>query len=243
VWPPGLTEAEPADPGSDADTTDDAAIDAPAACHASIHSATHSALVFTYASPGADETERFLRGCPGEVVVGEKRESGPVGRMRLPENQARGGRTAFVLDRHGDKLRELLLRKNGLERTIQYLEHKLAIGYDYIAIDEVTTAADYRDGTTLNHRLRQLMMRMPIRTIIPYISIDLVQQPNGLVYMQNRRLLLRAFKLRARALALEVYLHTPEVMAGAAPATYRRAADRLALAVHGLARVASTCAR
>jgi hypothetical protein len=52
--------------------------------------------------------------------------------------------------------------------------------------------------------------------------------------MRARRLLLRAFKRRARALALEIYLHTGEVRAGAAPLHFRRAADRLALAVRGL---------
>jgi hypothetical protein len=52
--------------------------------------------------------------------------------------------------------------------------------------------------------------------------------------MHARRLLLRAFNRRARAIALEVYLKTPSVMAGAAPYQFRRAADRLALAVKGL---------
>jgi hypothetical protein len=228
VWPPGYGEALPAD--------DDDGTTALTTCKPSIHSATHAALELLYSSPGADESERFLVGCPGEVVIGEKRESGPVGRMRLDANHVRGGRTGFVLDRHGDKLRALLLRANGVERTAAYLRHKLAIGYDYIVIDEVTTASDYRDGQTFNRRLRALMQRMPIRTIIPYISIDLVQEAYGFEAMQNRKLLLRTFKLRARAMALEIYMHTGEVIAGRAPATFRLAADRLALSVHGLER-------
>jgi hypothetical protein len=128
------------------------------------------------------------------------------------------------------------MRTNGVERTRQYLKHKMELGYDYIVIDEVTAASDFRDGTTLNRRLRRLLARMPTRTIIPYISIDLTQQPGGFQALQERKLLLRAFKLRARALALEIYLHTPEVMAGAAPGVFRLAADRLALSVSGLKR-------
>src|SRR5262249_49929115 len=120
--------------------------------------------------------------------------------------------------------------------AIQYLEHKLAVGYDYIVIDEITAAPDFRDGTSLNLEIRQLMARMPSRTIIPYISIDLTQYPSGFPDMKARPPLLRNFKLHARAIAMEVYLHTAQVMAGAVPSTFRRAADRLALAVHGLAR-------
>ncbi len=230
VWPPGISDPVVAD-DEPADV-----IAAPAPCRVSTHSATRSALVLLYASPGADLSDRFLKGCPGEVVIGEKRESGPVGRFRTTESKGAGGRTGFVLDRHGDKLRSLLLRANGVERTRAYLKKKLAIGYDYIVIDEITAAPDFRDGTTLNRRLRKLMQRMPARTIIPYISIDLTQQVGGFEASRARRLLLRSFKLRARALALEIYLHTPEVMAGAAPSVYRRAADRLALAVSGLPR-------
>lgn len=187
-----------------------------------------------YASPGADESELFLRGCPGEVIIGEKREGGPRGRMRLPENHARGGRTAFVLDRNGDKLRELLARTNGVERTAQYLKAKLARGYDYIVVDEITAASDWADGGSLNEKFRKLLLRLPPRTVIGYVSIDLTQYPGGDVRMRNRRYLLRALKQRGRGLALEVYLHTAQVMAGAAPATYARAADRLALAVKGM---------
>jgi hypothetical protein len=226
VWPPGIGEAPPVE--DDSEPVGVAA--APAPCHVT----KHSSLQLLYASPGAEESLRFLIGCPGEVVIGEKRESGPVGAMKSAAAKAAGGRTAFVLDRHGDKLRELLLRSNGVERTAAYLRKKMQQGYDYIVIDEITTASDFRDGATLNRRLRKLLLRMPARTIIPYISIDLVQQANGFAALRGRRLLMRAFKKRARALALEVYLHTPQVKAGAAPATFRRAADRLALAVKGL---------
>jgi hypothetical protein len=230
VWPPGLGDPlPPPEP-----TTDEPiAAAGPDACPGVNR---QSALQLLYASPGKEETLRFLKGCPGEVVVGEKRETGPVGSMKSVAAHAAGGRTAFVLDRHGDKLRELLMRDNGVERTVAYLKKKLQLGYDYIVIDEITAASDFRDGTTLNRRLRKLLLRMPTRTIIPYISIDLTQQTYGFAAMQGRKLLLRAFKLRARTLALEVYLHTNQVRSGYAPSTFRRAADRLALAVRGLSK-------
>jgi hypothetical protein len=132
-------------------------------------------------------------------------------------------------------LRALLNRSNGIERTAAYLRHKLDLGYDYIVIDEITAAADWRDGAALNRKLRKLMLRVPARTMIPYVSIDLTQYPNGFSDMKARRLLLRNFKKNARTIALEVYLHTGQVTAGSAPAAFRRAADRLALAVKGLA--------
>ncbi|HUS27206.1 MAG TPA: hypothetical protein VMZ53_01820 [Kofleriaceae bacterium] len=232
VWPPGLSDPPPP---PEPLTDDPIAANGPAACP---NVNRTSALQLLYASPGKEETLRFLKGCPGEVIVGEKRETGPVGSMKSIEAHAAGGRTAFVLDRHGDKLRELLLRDNGVERTVAYLKKKMQLGYDYIVIDEITASADFRDGTTLNRRLRKLLLRMPARTIIPYISIDLTQQTYGFAAMQGRKLLLRAFKLRARSIALEVYLHTAQVRAGAAPATFRRAADRLALAVRGLSKTA-----
>ena len=139
-----------------------------------------------------------------------------------------------MIDRNGEKLRNLLLRPNGTERTAAYIRNKLKHGYDYIVIDEITAHPEFRDGAGTNRRLRALLQRLPRNKIIPYISIDLTQQPAGFSAMRDRRLLLRAFKRRARALALEVYLKTPSAIAGAAPATFRRAADRLALAVKGL---------
>jgi hypothetical protein len=217
VWPPGYGEAPP---------PDDDLVQPKATCQVD----KHSPVELLYASPGATETLRFLVGCPGEVIVGEKREAGPRGSMADADAHARGGRSAFVLDRNGDKLRELLMRSNGVERTAAYLRHKLAEGYDYIAIDEITAAADWRDGSSLNRRLRKLLLRLPARTVIPYISIDLTQYPNGYNDLRARRSLLRAFARRARVIALEVYQHTGGVMAGQAPAVERRAADRLALA-------------
>lgn len=217
VWPPGYGETPPAE---------DVAVEANAACHAD----KHSPVEFLYASPGAVESLRFLLGCPGEVIIGEKGEAGPRGAMTDPSAHARGGRSAFVLDRNGDKLRELLMRSNGVERTAAYLRKKLQAGYDYIAIDEITSAADWRDGTSLNRRLRALLLRMPAWTFIPYISIDLTQYPGGYTDLRARRQLLRAFARRARVLALEVYLHTGQVMAGEAPSVFRTAALRLGLA-------------
>jgi len=223
VWPPGLGELAP---------SDDAPLVMPAtACHVT----RQSPWYLLYASPGADQSEQFLTGCPGEVIIGEKREAGPEGRMRLPANQALGGRSAFVLDRNGDKLRELLARSNGVERTAAYLRAKLASGYDYIVVDEITGAADWADGESLNVKFRKLIQRMPARTIIGYISIDLTQYGTGEVKMRDRKLLLRALKQRGRGLALEIYLHTAQVMAGAAPGVFSATANRLARAVKGLA--------
>ncbi len=232
VWPPGMGDAPVVDLAApdapDGSPPDELA--APAPCQVT----KRSPLVLLYASPGAVETLRFMRGCPGEVVVGEKRESGPRGSMRTVAAHAAGGRTAFVVDRHGWKLRDLLLRTNGVERTAAYLRKKLQAGYDYIVIDEITAAPEWRDGATANRRLRKVLLRLPPRTVIPYISIDLTQYPGGFEDMRARRFLLRAFKRRARTIALEIYLHTAQVQAGAAPSAYRRAADRLALAVRGM---------
>jgi hypothetical protein len=226
VWPPGLADAPVAE------VTDDVVdeLAAPKPCKVG----PRSPVILLYASPGKVETLRFLKDCPGEVVVGEKRDGGPVGAMKSPEAKAAGGRTAFVVDRNGAMLRELLNRPNGTERTAAFLRKKLALGYDYIVIDEITAHPEFRDGAGTNRRLRVLMQRLPRNKVIPYISIDLTQQPNGATDMRERRLLLRTMKRRARALALEVYLKTPQVMAGAAPFHFRRAADRLARAVKGL---------
>ncbi|MGE5180595.1 MAG: hypothetical protein ACM31C_00970 [Acidobacteriota bacterium] len=225
VWPPGLADAPLAD------APDVTTLAAPAPCTIT----RHSALQLLYASPGEPYAERFLLGCPGEVVMGDKSETGPRSSMRTAAAHAAGGRTAFVLDRNGNKLRALLQRPNGFERTVAYLKHKLALGYDYVVLDEVTSAADYADGQWLNRAVRALLVRLPERSFIPYISIDLTQELSP-IYMKDRRLLLRAFRNRARVMALEVYLHTDQVMAGQAPATFRRAADRLQNAVAGLRR-------
>jgi hypothetical protein len=165
--------------------------------------------------------------------MGDKSETGPKNSMRTAAAHAAGGRTAFILDKNGDKLRALLQRPNGFERTVAYLKHKLALGYDYIVQDEVTSAADYADGQWYNRAIRALLLRLPRRSFIPYLSIDITQELSP-IYMRDRRLLLRAFRRHARVLALEVYLHTDQVMAGEAPAVFRRAADRLQNAVAGL---------
>jgi hypothetical protein len=225
VWPPGLADVPMPDL---VEETEELA--APAPCTLKKRPAT----ILLYASPGKAETLRFLKGCPGEVIIGEKREKEPVGAMKSPEAKAAGGRTAFVIDRNGEKLRNLLLRPNGTERTAAYIRGKLKHGYDYIVIDEITAHPEFRDGAGANRRLRKLLQRIPRNKIIPYVSIDLTQYPNGFTDMRARRLLLRAFKVRGRALAMEVYLHTASAMAGQAPFLFRRAADRLALAVKGL---------
>ena len=224
VWPPGLGDPLPIE---EAEPTE---LAAPAPCTLK----KRPAAILLYASPGKVETLRFLLGCPGEVLIGEKRETGPVGSMKSAEAQAAGGRTAFVIDRNGEKLRKLLNRSNGTERTAAYIRNKLKNGYDYIVIDEITAHPEFADGAGSNRRLRALLQRIPKNKIIPYVSIDLTQYANGYSSMRGRRLLLRAFNRRARAIALEVYLHTPSAMAGSAPAAFRRAADRLALAVKGL---------
>jgi hypothetical protein len=226
VWPPGPGDAQVAD--------DDTASEAPDATPAACHLKSRHAIELLYASPGGDESLELLKGCVGEVIVGEKDENGATGPMTTAAARAAGGRTAFVVDRNGDKLRALLARSNGVERTAAYLRAKLAHGYDYIVIDEITGAGDYADGQTFNRRVRELLLRVPAKKLIPYFSIDLTQELPT-IYMNDRRMLLRAFEKRGRAIALEVYLHTGQVMAGDAPGVFRRAADRIANAVRGLA--------
>jgi len=205
----GAMPDDPLDPTLDdsADDTEpvgtDVGSDPTAAAPPTCNVTTSSPWFLLYASPGADETEAFLNGCPGEVIVGEKHEAGPIGRMKKPENHARGGRTAFVIDRNGDKLRELLARSNGVERTAQYFRNKLAAGYDYIVIDEITAAADWADGGSLNEKFRRVLLRVPPRTVIGYVSIDLTQYAGGDVRMRNRRYLLRALKRRGRGMHQE----------------------------------------
>ncbi len=230
VWPPGLSEPAPPEEPADELDLDPEALARPAPCRIT----RRSPVILMYATPGRLEALRFLRGCPGEVIVGEKVESGPRGVMSTPAARAAGGRTAFVVDRNGRKLRALLARPNGVERTAAYLRKKLRNGYDYIVLDEITAHPEFRDDAGSNRRLRKLMLRLPERSVIPYLSIDLTQWADGLAAMRSRRLLLRTLNKHSRALALEVYLHTGEVMAGAAPAAFRRAADRLSIATRGL---------
>jgi hypothetical protein len=223
VWPPGMSVLPPGDPTFTPFAT-------PAACKLG----KRPAVELFYASPGDAYADQFLLGCPGEVIMGDKNENGPLNAMRTADAHAAGGRTGFILDRSGDKLRALLARPNGFERTIAYLKHKLALGYDYIILDEVTHAGDYADGEALNRAVRGILLRLPSRTFLPYISIDLTQEAYGNVYMYDRRTLLRAFKHEARMMALEVYLQTPQAMAGEAPSIFGTAANRLQDSVAGL---------
>lgn len=185
---------------------------------------------------GIDRTDdtRLLAGCPGEVVLGEKHMTRPLGDFASAAAHAAGGRTALVFGGNGSVFRDLLLRDNGVERTAAFIRARLAAGYDYVVVDEITTDPSWRDGSTVNRRFRQLLLRIPPRTLIAYVSLDLTEYPGGGLAMRDRRLLLRALKLRGRALALEDYLHTGAVMNGAAPATFRTAANRLVAAVHGM---------
>lgn len=190
-------------------------------------------LVFMYAGLGSKSLD-FLRGCPGEVVAGEKNELGPRGPYATAEAKRAGGRTAFVLADFGRKIRDLLKRPNGVARTNKYLRDKLAAGYDYIVIDEITADPDWADGAQVNRLFRQLLLRLPPRKVIAYISLDLTKYPGGDARMRERKQLLRALATSGKAMALELYLHTGEVMSGAAPRTFSTGADRLQNAVRGL---------
>lgn len=224
VWPPGWGDG-PADDGAV-----DVATDAIKSCALG----RHPALFLFYT--GIDHTSNvsLLGGCPGEVVLGEKHTDHPHGEFASAAAHAGGGRTAFIFGDNGRIFRDMLLRKNGVERTAAFIRKLLKSGYDYVVVDEVTTDPNWADGATVNRRFRQLLLRIPPRSLIPYLSIDLTMYPGGGAALHARRLLVRALKLRARALALEEYLHTGAVMGGAAPPTFRTAANRVAAAVHGL---------
>src|SRR5688500_758838 len=166
-------------------------------------------LFLFYTSIGGAGTFRFLKGCPGEVVIGEKTESGPQSVMRSQAAHRAGGRTAFVLGDHGILIRRML-KNRGVEKTRRYLKKKLDSGYDYIVIDEITAHPDWADGSLVNRRFRELLLRLPKRKVIAYVSIDLTMWDGGGADMRERRLLLRALKRQGRVMALEVYLHTGE---------------------------------
>ena len=104
------------------------------------------------------------------------------------------------------------------------------LGYDYIVIDEITAAPDFRDGATLNRRLRKLLLRMPARTIIPYIRIDLIAAPGRLRGDAGRAGCCCARSSGARARSRSRSTSTrPRSWAAPRRRTFRRAADRLAL--------------
>jgi uncharacterized protein (TIGR03382 family) len=211
------------------DAAPDAGADAgPPACHL----APDAPLVLLYASVGGDDNLRFLHDdCSAEVVVGEKRVAGPRSAMKRPEARARGGRSAFVSDLNGQRIRDALRRDDGVARTAAELRQILDAGYDYIVIDEITAASDWDDDSLVSRRFRSLLEQLPPRTVIAYISLDLTMAADGADLMNARRQLLYALMQRGRALALEVYLHTGAVRSGQAPDALRRAATRLRNAV------------
>ncbi|HZS39846.1 MAG TPA: hypothetical protein VFF06_23595 [Polyangia bacterium] len=231
VWPPGWGAAPP--DGSEVESQ------SLAACNLG----AHPALFLFYTGLDHDRNNRLLSGCPGEVALGEKHMIKPLGQFASAQAHAAGGRTALIFGGNGQIFRDLLTRANGVERTAAFIRARLKAGYDYVVVDEVTMDPSWRDGTTVNRRFRQLLGRIPPRTLIAYISLDLTTYAGGAQAMRDRRLLLRALELRGRALALEDYLHTAEVVNGAAPAIFRNAADRVAAAVHDLAGAAGISAR
>lgn len=189
-------------------------------------------LFLFYAGVGRARAADLLAGCHGEVVVGEKHEA-PHGPFKSEEMHKRGGRTAYVFSNFGKEIRELLLAPDGVAKAERRIERMLKAGHDYVVIDEITAHPDWADGSTVNRRFRKLLARVPARKVIAYVSIDLTQYPGGGARMRARGQLLRALQKRGRAIALEVYLHTRDVIAGAAPRVFREAADRLANAVGG----------
>jgi len=241
VWPPGWGDPSDAatDAAADAAGDGEVATDAVKACALG----RHPALFLFYTGIDHDSDFELLRGCPGEVVLGEKHTDHPRGVFTGAAAHAAGGRSAFIFGDNGRQFRDMLLRSNGVERTAAFIRKLLEAGYDYVVVDEVTTDPNWADGATVNHRFRQLLLRIPPRTLIPYISLDLTMYPGGGAALHARRFLVRALKLRARALALEEYLHTGAVMGGAAPPTFRTAANRVAAAVHGMRGAAGISAR
>jgi hypothetical protein len=192
-------------------------------------------LVLLYASVGGEDNLRFLDDdCSAEVVVGEKRAAGPRSVMKRPAARALGGRSGYVMDLHGTRIRDALRRTNGVTRTAAELETILDNGYDYIVIDEITAAADWADGSVINRRFRRLLEVLPPRKVIAYVSLDLTMAAGGDTRMAARRQLLYALMQHGRAIALEVYLHTGQVISGQAPDILRRAAIRLRHATLGL---------
>ncbi len=217
----------------------DAAIDAGAPADAASPQACElgpdAPLILLYGSVGREDNLRFLSDdCSAELVVGEKRDTGPGSVMRRPEVRAAGGRSGYVMDLFGERIRDALRRDNGVARTAEELRAILATGYDYIVIDEITAAADWADGSLVNRRFQALLEELPPRTIIAYVSLDLTMVADDGAGMHARRQLFDALMRYGRAIALEVYLHTGQVMAGQAPDTLRRAAIRLRESVLGL---------
>lgn len=222
VWPPGYGDAAqpaPAEPTAAA----------PAPCHFK----RAPSLFLFYAGVGGPRNLSLLSGCPGEVVLGEKDGNGPSGAFKTAAAHAAGGRTAYVYSDFGHELLDILSSK-GAHAAAQSINAKLASGYDYVVIDEISQNPRWQDTALEGKRFRQMLLEVPARKVIAYISIDLTKYPDGLAGLRARRLLLRALRLRGKALALEVYLKTSEVFRGAAAPAFRTAAERVAAAVHGL---------
>lgn len=191
-------------------------------------------LILLYSSVGREDNLRFLPDdCAAELVMGEKRDAGPGSLMRRPEVRARGGRSGYVMDVFGTRIRDALRRENGVARTVADLRAILATGYDYIIIDEITADPEWADSSIISQRFRSLLAQMPGK-IIAYVSLDLTMAAGGGDLMNARREVLGALLENGRAIALEVYLHTGEATGTQAPDTLRRAAIRLREAVLGL---------
>lgn len=220
VWPPGWGDAAPAV---------EPALRSGAACTLP----KNPALILYYTGVGGARNDALIAGCPGEVVEGEKHPDGPLGAFRGAAAHALGGRTAYVYSNFGNELLDLLDSK-GAAGAAASIKAKLAAGYDYVVIDEITTNPRWADDSVTGKRFRQMMLQIPPRKLIAYISLDLTMKPGGAAALWARRWLLRSLRLRARALAYELYLHTGQVMAGGAPAAFRTAAYNVALAVKGL---------
>jgi len=196
------------------------------------HLGSNPPLVLYYSSLGASADESLVAGCPGEVVIGEKRRV-PPSTLRSPAFHAAGGRVGYVYSDNGREIRDLL-ETQGVGGAVADVKAKLAAGYDYVVIDEITADVNWADGATVNRRFRKMLGRLPRGKVIAYISLDLTMEAGGAEAMRHRRLLLRALRQRGRALALEVYLHTGQAMLGESHDLFERAADRLANAVQGL---------
>ena len=191
-------------------------------------------LILLYASLGGDTNYEMLKGCPGEVVVGEKGGGPPGNPMRTVAAHKAGGRTAYVMSNFGLEIRDMLKQPGGTQKTADFINKKLAQGFDYVVIDEITAHPDWKDGSTVNRRFREMLLKVPSRKVIAYVSLDLTMRAGGGEKLRARKYLMRALKRRARVIALEVYLHTREAMNGAAPRAFRIASDRLAKSVKGL---------
>ena len=232
VWPPGWGDAPVADDGV-------VATDAVKSCALG----KNPALFLFYT--GIDRASDFslLGGCPGEVVLGEKHMDHPHGEFASATAHAGGGRTALVFGDNGRQFRDLLLRANGVERTAafirQRLEGRLRLCRRRRGRPPIPTGPTARRSTAASGSCSCASRRARSSRTSRSTS---TMYPGGAEALRARRLLLRAFKLRARALALEEYLHTDAVMGGAAPPTFRGAADRIAAAVHGMKQIAGISA-